>query len=227
MKIMKTREELIKKSIELIGEIIDNCEADAINLPDSLYRELKSHLKRLDKYLATQPQEQDVSAEEIPSNIITEMQMEFEPNPDTNFKQGMYSGYAFGLKDGIKYAQQKCYPKVICTIGSSRFCEIEAIKKWEFEKQGFICLGMHLLPEWYAKSQNWKETHHGAEQENVVEIMDNLHLRKIDMADKVFVINYQGYIGERTRFEINYAKSINKPIEYLEPIDKTNIKDNG
>ena len=43
---------------------------------------------------------------EIPSDIVQKMQHEFEPNPDTSFKQGMYSGYAFGLQDGYKFASQ-------------------------------------------------------------------------------------------------------------------------
>jgi len=111
-------------------------------------------------------------------------------------------------------------PKIICTIGSSRFCDIEAVMKWEFEKQGFICVGMHLLPDWYIKEKGWTGNHHGGEQEGVAHIMDELHLRKIEMADKVFVINHNGYIGERTSFELEYAKSLNKEIAYLEPIEE-------
>jgi hypothetical protein len=41
-------------------------------------------------------------------------------------------------------------------------------------------------------------------------------LRKIELADFVYVVNVGGYIGERTRFEIEYAKTIGKPIEYME-----------
>lgn len=46
--------------------------------------------------------------------------------------------------------------------------------------------------------------------------LDELHLRKIDLADEVCVLNVGGYIGESTRKEIEYAKSLNKPIMYLE-----------
>ena len=107
-------------------------------------------------------------------------------------------------------------PKIICTIGSTRFCDIEAVIKWEFEKQGYICLGMHLLPDWYIKQKGWTENHHGGEQEGVADIMDELHLQKIQMADKVFCINYDGYIGERTSFELAFAKKLGKEINYLE-----------
>lgn len=41
--------ELIRKSFDLIGEIIDNCDADAIDLPPDLYDELKFHWKQLQK----------------------------------------------------------------------------------------------------------------------------------------------------------------------------------
>ena len=39
------------------------------------------------------------------------------------------------------------------------------------------------------------------------------------MSDEVFVINKDGYIGESTRNEIEYAKKQGKKISYLEPIE--------
>jgi len=47
--------------------------------------------------------------------------------------------------------------------------------------------------------------------------LDELHKRKIDLSDEVFVLNVNGYIGESTRGEIDYALSISKPVKYLEP----------
>jgi hypothetical protein len=55
----------------------------------------------------------DKFAEEIPIEVVTKMQREFEPHPDSTFKQGMYSGYAFGLQDGYKYHQQKIREELI------------------------------------------------------------------------------------------------------------------
>jgi hypothetical protein len=49
----------------------------------------------------------------------------------------------------------------------------------------------------------------------VKEMLDDMHLRKIDMADEVMVINPGGYIGQSTRREIEYAKSVGKPVNYL------------
>lgn len=48
--------------------------------------------------------------------------------------------------------------------------------------------------------------------------LDDLHKRKIDLADEVLVLNVNGYIGESTRSEIEYAHAIGKPVAYLEPL---------
>lgn len=42
--------------------------------------------------------------------------------------------------------------------------------------------------------------------------------RKIDISDEVVILNIDGYIGESTRSELEYAQSIGKPIKYLEPL---------
>ena len=52
----------------------------------------------------------------------------------------------------------------------------------------------------------------------VKEMLDDMHLRKIDLADEIFVINVGGYIGESTRREIDYATKTGKKINYLEEI---------
>lgn len=47
-------------------------------------------------------------------------------------------------------------------------------------------------------------------------ILDNLHLRKIDMSDEIYVINVGGYIGKSTGREIGYALKHGKIVRYLE-----------
>lgn len=105
-------------------------------------------------------------------------------------------------------------PKIICFCGSSRFIPEMAVQMWGCEKDGYICLGMNLLPNGYCD----KVPDHLAEFEGVADIMDELHLHKIDLSDIVFIYNKGGYIGESTRNEIKYAKKQNKIITYLEPI---------
>lgn len=47
--------------------------------------------------------------------------------------------------------------------------------------------------------------------------LDELHLRKIDRADEVLILNVGGYIGESTRRELNYARANGKHVRFLEP----------
>ncbi|MER6830887.1 hypothetical protein ABT352_33175 [Streptosporangium sp. NPDC000563] len=47
--------------------------------------------------------------------------------------------------------------------------------------------------------------------------LDELHKRKIDLADEVMVLNLGGYVGSSTRSEIEYAEKVGKPVRYLEP----------
>jgi hypothetical protein len=48
-------------------------------------------------------------------------------------------------------------------------------------------------------------------------VLDALHLRKIDLADRVLVVNPGGYVGESTRREIDYARAAGKPVSFTEP----------
>jgi len=62
---------------------------------------------------------------------------------------------------------------------------------------------------------------HGAEMlgPDVVGRLDELHLRKIDLADEVLILNVDGYIGHSTGNELAYALAQGKPVRTLEPMD--------
>ena len=110
-------------------------------------------------------------------------------------------------------------PMIICLCGSTRFADTHAVLRWEFEKQGKIVLMINYLPSWYADEQGWTGHYHFAEQAGLKWHLDELHLRKIDMSDEVFVVNVDGYIGDSTRKEIEYARKRGIPIEYLEEVE--------
>lgn len=55
--------------------------------------------------------------------------------------------------------------------------------------------------------------------DGVKQMLDDMHKRKIDMSDGIFVINVGGYIGQSTRSEIEYALRTGKTVEYLENSD--------
>ncbi len=102
-------------------------------------------------------------------------------------------------------------PEVVCLCGSTRFLSEMAVKAWELEKLGVIVLSMQLLPASYPGVQ----PDHQAEAEGVKEAMDELHLRKIDLSDRVLVIDIGGYIGNSTRREIEYAERLGKLVSYV------------
>lgn len=103
-------------------------------------------------------------------------------------------------------------PKVVVICGSSKFVEIMAVVEWLIERDELaITMGLNLLPSWYPDCP----LDHLAEHEGCAETMDELHLRKIDLADEIFVVDWDGYIGESTRKEIEYAEKHQKPLRYF------------
>ena len=103
-------------------------------------------------------------------------------------------------------------PKIVCLCGSTRFTDEMLVEQWQLTKQGCIVVSWCAVPESYFKGP------HIGDHEGVKEIVDEVHKRKIDLADEVYVLNIGGYIGESTRSEINYAEAHGKPVRYREPI---------
>ena len=101
-------------------------------------------------------------------------------------------------------------PKIICICGSGRFLNEMHKAEEEMTLNGIIVLMIGV---------NTKDVARTKELAQYKPILDELHLRKIDLADGIFVINVNGYIGESTRNEINYAISQGKPVNYLEHND--------
>lgn len=104
--------------------------------------------------------------------------------------------------------------KVIVLCGSSRFVDLMAVVAWILERdEKAVTMGLHLLPWWYG--QEGPPDDHLAEHEGVAKEMDELHLRKIHLCDEIFVVNAEGYIGDSTRKEIDYAVGMGKLVRLL------------
>ena len=102
--------------------------------------------------------------------------------------------------------------KIIVLCGSSCFVDIMAVCAWLIERdEQAITIGLHLLPIWYSENDI---PDHLAEHEGCAKEMDDLHLRKIDLASEIFVVNRNDYIGESTQKEIVYAQANNKKIRW-------------
>lgn len=96
--------------------------------------------------------------------------------------------------------------KVITLCGSTKFKNefIDTLKRLTLE--GYIV----LLPGIYAHSGD------NLTSEDKL-MLDDMHKRKIDMSDEIYVINKNDYIGDSTNSEIEYAKAQGKPINYMYP----------
>ena len=97
--------------------------------------------------------------------------------------------------------------KVITLCGSTRFKdEFMGVQK-RLTLEGNIVISVGLFGH-SGDNEVWIE--------GTKEMLDDMHLRKIDMADEIYVINVDGYIGTSTRNEIEYAERTGKVVRYLE-----------
>lgn len=104
--------------------------------------------------------------------------------------------------------------KVITLCGSTRFKDafMEAQKRLTLEGNIVISVGLFGHS---GDDEVWDGMDEGT-LSKTKEMLDDMHKRKIDMADEIFVINVGGYIGDSTRSEIEYAKAAGKPVKYWE-----------
>ena len=109
-------------------------------------------------------------------------------------------------------------PTVVCICGSTKFFERHYIERWKMERTGeFICLAINYIPGSFAEQIGLQGHDHFGEQLGLKELLDELHLRKIDLSEEVFVVNVGGYVGESTQREIAYAIWQGKAVRFLEP----------
>ncbi len=102
-------------------------------------------------------------------------------------------------------------PIIVCLCGSTRFSEA-----FHDENLRETLLGRIVLSIGADFKSDRDLIVAGDLTEEDKERLDELHLRKIDLADEILVLNVNGYIGLSTRNEIAYAKQHGKRIRYLE-----------
>lgn len=99
--------------------------------------------------------------------------------------------------------------KVITLCGSTKFKEEYLNTQKQLTLEGNIVISVGLFGH-RGDNEVWSE--------GTKDMLDDMHKRKIDMADEIFVINVGGYIGESTESEIEYAKSTRKGVKFLEQL---------
>ena len=99
--------------------------------------------------------------------------------------------------------------KVITLCGSTRFKTEFLDTQKRLTLDGNIVISVGLFGH-SGDDEVWAE--------GTKEMLDDMHKRKIDMADAIYVINVGGYIGSSTRSEIDYALQNGKEVYYLESV---------
>ena len=104
--------------------------------------------------------------------------------------------------------------KIITLCGSTRFKDafMEAQKRLTLEGNIVISVGLFGHS---GDNEVWENMDKGT-MTRTKEMLDDMHKRKIEMADEIYVINVGGYIGSSTKSEIEYAIATGKPVRYLE-----------
>ncbi len=97
-------------------------------------------------------------------------------------------------------------PVVVCLCGSTRFVEAFQREYARLSDEGNIVLTVNrLIPEHNLPPEQEHQAH-------------ELHFRKIELADELFILNVGGYIGPQLKVELAYAQKIGKPVRYLESL---------
>ena len=104
--------------------------------------------------------------------------------------------------------------KVITLCGSTRFKEDFMDVQKKLTLDGNIVISVGLFGH-SGDNEVWDGMDEGTLSKTKL-MLDDMHKRKIDMADEIFVINKNGYIGDSTKSEIEYAIKMGKKVNYLE-----------
>lgn len=97
-------------------------------------------------------------------------------------------------------------PEIVCLCGSTRFAEELLAASRDLSLAGAVV----LAPVVGASDAPLTDAQKVA--------LGVLHLRKIDLADRVLVVDPGGYVGESTRREIAYAQALGTPVSYTDPV---------
>jgi len=94
-------------------------------------------------------------------------------------------------------------PEIVCICGSARFIEEMREINRQLTLAGVIVVAPTEVSDDITAEQR--------------ALLGELHLRKIDLADRVVVVNTGGYIGDSTSREIGYARAAGKPVAFTGP----------
>jgi len=93
---------------------------------------------------------------------------------------------------------------IVVLCGSTRFKDTYISEYARLHEAGHIVLSVGRL-----------DPKHKLNNPDLKRRLDELHMRKIDLADWVWVLDLNGYTGDSTKSEIAYANGVCKPVFFL------------
>jgi hypothetical protein len=104
-------------------------------------------------------------------------------------------------------------PVIVCLCGSTRFWRLFQQAGLRETMAGKIVLSI-------GAASGTDDEHFGNlprdEYDRIKTMLDELHMRKIELADEVLILNHEGYVGESTARELAYAQTLRKVVRYWE-----------
>ena len=133
---------------------------------------------------------------------------------DPDWKRKMARQALEGARAAMELAGMPL-PTIVCLCGSTRFYDAFQQANYDRTMAGEIVLSVGFYPHAKAEHGHGEGVGHDSAEKTV---LDELHKRKIDLADYVLVVSDEtGYFGESTAGEIRYAVKHGKPVEFTMP----------
>jgi hypothetical protein len=131
------------------------------------------------------------------------------------WKREMATKAMAGARAAMELAGLPPLPTIVCLCGSTRFYDAFQQANYERTMAGEIVLSVGFYP--HAKAEHGHGEGVGHDSAEKVSL-DELHKRKIDLADYVLVVSdATGYFGASTLSEIQYARAAGRPVTFAEP----------
>lgn len=218
-----TNVERLINELNDLWAVIQMLEDDKI-IQDHWYSEKKEKTKKekVEKYLGYSQQ-----CGTLESDALTELRRnwsEYAETLITSVKDAVAEAKKqMEIKEILDKTNARTRPAVVCYCGSLRFKNAFIEAEHNALQSGVIA----LLPAMMSIDlQREHANQFATDNKELKEKADELHKRKIDICDYVYVLNINGYIGESTRSEIEYAEKIGKRVLYHEPEPENTVRRN-
>ena len=128
-----------------------------------------------------------------------------------------------GARAAMELAGLPPMPTIVCLCGSTRFKDEINAANARLTMQGVLVISLGVFGHTDLPDRDWTT---GASDDK--RMLDNLHRRKIDLADEVLIVSDEtGYFGESTQGEIRYALEHGKPVKYAVAASEKRARDLG